>query len=71
MLPHETIDLRPELWCKARINAKLSGVPLRDSINYVLVTSTAVDEGVGEQRAILEAQVRLNREARQAVGSSD
>ncbi len=65
MLAHKTIDIRPELWRQARINAELSEVALRDYISYLLTTCRPVSEGDTEQRAILSAQVRLNREARQ------
>ncbi len=71
MLAHKTIDIRPELWRQARINAELSGVPLRDYISYLLTTSQPIQEGDSEQRAILDAQVRLNREARQSAVSQD
>ena len=65
MLAHMTIDIRPELWRRARINAELSGVPLRDYISYLLITSKPIEEDP-DQRAALNEQVRLNQEARRA-----
>lgn len=71
MLAHKTIDIRPELWRRARINAELSGVPLRDYLSYLLVSCEPVVEADDERRAILEEQTRLNREARQALGREE
>jgi hypothetical protein len=71
MLAHKTIDVRPELWRQARINAELSGVPLRDYISYLLTVCEPVGKDETARRAILDDQVRLNREARQAAGRKD
>jgi hypothetical protein len=64
MLAHKSIDIRPELWRRARLNAEMSDVALRDYISYLLAMSEPVTEADGKQRQLLSDQVHLNRDAK-------
>jgi len=44
MLVHKSVDVRPEIWRKLRINAELSGVSLRDYLTWVIDSSVPADD---------------------------
>lgn len=63
-LVHKSLDIRPEVWRQLRINAELSGVPLRDYLSYLIESSRPVSESDGDSQAMLARVVEENRQAR-------
>jgi macrodomain Ter protein organizer (MatP/YcbG family) len=66
MLVHKSIDIRPEVWQQARVNAELSGVALRDYLSYLITSAGPVDQSDDVAMQALETETCLNREARRA-----
>lgn len=70
MFAHKSINIRPEVWKQARINAELSGVALRDYLSYLIVSGGPIDAADEEARHALEREQQLNRSAHQDCGGS-
>lgn len=68
-LVHVCTDQQPHVWRRLGANAKLSGVPLRDFLTYLIVNSAPVPDGDQDARATLLAVVRSNREARRPLAA--
>jgi hypothetical protein len=62
-LVHVCTDQQPQVWRTLNVHAKLSGVPLRDYLTFLIVNSRPVRDGDND-RAILLDVVRSNRQAR-------
>jgi len=43
-LTHKSINIREEVWRQLRINAELTGVPVRDYLTFIILNSKPVDE---------------------------
>jgi macrodomain Ter protein organizer (MatP/YcbG family) len=59
-LVHKSVDVRLEVWRKLRLNAELSGVPLRDYLSYLIERSRPVLEGDAEAMAALRQTSQAN-----------
>jgi hypothetical protein len=68
-LVHKSINIREEVWRQLRINAELTGVPVRDFLTYLIVTSQPVQEDDAKAREQLAAVARANEAARQDMNS--
>jgi len=64
MLVHKSIAVRAEIWRKLRLNAELSGVPLRDYLTWLVEQSGPVSESDASARAQLSRTTSLNECAR-------
>jgi hypothetical protein len=63
-LVHKTIDVRPEVWKKLRINAELSDVPVRDFLTYLVEKSQPIGPGDAQELEQLNRVKEANRLAR-------
>ena len=63
-LTHKSINIREEVWRQLRINAELTGVPVRDFLTYLIVNSQPISEGDHVAREQLAAVGKSNEEAR-------
>lgn len=64
MLVHKSVYIRPEVWRRLKVNACLSGVPVRDYLTYLIVHSEPVTEENAVGRAGLQHEVRANASLR-------
>jgi macrodomain Ter protein organizer (MatP/YcbG family) len=62
MLVHKSIDVRPEIWRRLRINAELSGAAVRDYLAYVIERAEPVADATGH--ALLQEIAVTNRASR-------
>jgi hypothetical protein len=63
-LTHKSINIREEVWRQLRINAELTGVPVRDFLTYLIVNSQPVPEDDRTAREQLGTVARANEDAR-------
>jgi hypothetical protein len=70
-LVHKSVDVRPEVWRKLRVNAELSGVPLRDFLAYLIEQSHPIAEEDAERRVELQRVVAANQRAVRASATSE
>ena len=61
----KSVGVQRKVWDQLRINAELSGVPLRDFITYLILNSRPIPEEDRVARGELSTIGRSNREARQ------
>jgi len=65
-LVHKSVEIRPEVWRKLRVNAELSGVPVRDFITYLIEQSQPIHETDQALRPLLLNAKESNRQAARA-----
>jgi len=65
-LVHKSVEIRPEVWRKLRINAELSGVPVRDFITYLIEQSQPIPENDQHLYPLLLNAKEANRRAARA-----
>lgn len=63
-LTHKSINVREEVWRQLRINAELTGVPVRDFLSYLILKSQPVPEEDRDAREELSLVAKANEEAR-------
>lgn len=63
-LAHKSIDVRPEVWRRLRVNAELSGVPVRDYLTYLIERADPVPEKDGAAQESLRRVMAANSSAR-------
>lgn len=63
-LTHKSINIREEVWRQLRINAELTGVPVRDFLTYLIVNSHPISGSDHAAREQLAAVGKSNEEAR-------
>ena len=60
---HKSVDVRPEVWRKLRINSELSSAPVRDFLAYLIEQSEPVRPGDDQAMAMLRGIGEANRAA--------
>jgi len=64
MLVHKSIDVRPEVWKRLRVNAELSGVAVRDYLSYLIEQAKPVPERDAPAQELLRRVAETNSSAR-------
>lgn len=62
-LIHKSVDVLPATWKKLRINAELTGVPLRDYLTYLIQQSEPIEDSDTKNRGVLDEIHLAHREA--------
>jgi len=68
MLVHKSIDVRPEVWRRLRINAELSGVPVRDYLSFLVERSKPVEDRGGDRACLQEVAAKNQRATAEEAG---
>lgn len=62
-LVHKSIDVRPEIWKRLRLNAEITGVALRDYLTYLIERSSPVTDAQQVEKQCLDRIVQANSKA--------
>ena len=63
-LVHKSLSVRPEVWRKLRLDAELSGAPLRDFFTYLVERAAPVSAADREAVSQLQSITKSNAAAR-------